>query len=65
MTAINRNIKLPEVIEITCKSRSSIYQAVKNGTFPPPVNIGPRSVAWTSSSIAEWQESCVKASNAA
>ena len=52
-------LKLPTVIRMVSKSRSSIYQAVQKGEFPAPIKIGPRAVAWTSSSIEEWQQSCV------
>jgi prophage regulatory protein len=58
-------LKLANVMGKTGRSRSSIYQGVKDGTFPAPVKIGLRSVAWTSTSIAEWQEACIKASKAA
>lgn len=55
-------IKLPEVINAVGKSRSSIYMAIQKGEFPAPIRIGIRAVAWTSESIAQWQESCVNAS---
>ena len=35
-------------------SRSSIYQFVSDGTFPRPVNLGPRSVGWLSHEIDAW-----------
>jgi prophage regulatory protein len=66
MAIINRKfIKLPEVIDTVGKSRSSIYMAIKKGEFPAPVRIGARAVAWTSESIALWQDACVNTSNAA
>lgn len=37
-------------------SRSSIYAAVKAGTFPAPVRIGARAVAWRLSDIEQWLE---------
>jgi prophage regulatory protein len=55
-------LKLSAVIALSGKSRSSIYAAIKDGHFPAPVHIGPRAVAWTSSAIAEWQASCINAS---
>lgn len=58
-------LKLTAVMGKTGKSRSSIYQAIKDGEFPAPVRIGPRAVAWTSTAIAEWQEARIKASKAA
>jgi len=62
-TAINQQfLKLPVVISVAGKSRSSIYAAIKKGEFPAPVHIGPRAVAWTASSIEAWQASCMNAS---
>jgi prophage regulatory protein len=61
----NQFLKLTAIISLSGKSRSSIYDAIKKGTFPAPVRIGPRAVAWTSTSIAEWQDSCINASKAA
>lgn len=53
-----RLIRLLEVMSRTGKSRSSIYDAVDSGTFPKPVAIGVRSVAWRESEINEWIASC-------
>lgn len=35
-------------------SRSTIYDAIKAGTFPKPIQLGPRSVGWLESDIAAW-----------
>ena len=56
MQSNQRFIKLPEVIELTGKARSSIYADVKNHTFPAPVKIGCRAVAWRLSDVIDWQE---------
>ncbi len=37
-------------------SRSSIYAGVKAGTFPAPIRIGVRAVAWRISDIDSWLE---------
>lgn len=42
---------------ITGLSRSNLYRLVKNGSFPPPVHIGIRSVAWRSDAVEAWLES--------
>ena len=47
-------IKLKEVINKTCLSRSSIYDYVDRGLFPKPVKLGARSVAWVLSEVDEW-----------
>jgi prophage regulatory protein len=39
-------LRLPALIERTGESRSSIYRRTKDGTFPPPVKLGPRVSAW-------------------
>jgi prophage regulatory protein len=36
---------------------TTIYRKIKAGTFPPPVQIGRRRVAWRESDLAEWQTS--------
>lgn len=43
-----------EVERITGLARSTIYAGVKAGTFPPPVRLGPNSVGWRQSAIADW-----------
>lgn len=59
-----RFIRLPEVVALSGKSRSSIYAAIKKGEFPAPVKLSIRSSAWIRSEIAAWAESRVKASRA-
>lgn len=50
-------IRLPELLALTSKSRSTLYREISNGTFPAPVRIGARAVAWRASDITEWLES--------
>ena len=42
----NAIIRRAEVERETGLSRSTIYQRIKAGTFPPPVHLGIRSVGW-------------------
>ncbi len=35
---------------------TSIYKRIKEGTFPKPVPIGDRAVAWDSEAIDSWIE---------
>jgi prophage regulatory protein len=37
-------------------SRSTIYDGIKAGTFPKPIQLGPRSVGWLESEISTWLE---------
>jgi prophage regulatory protein len=61
--SLQKFIKLPEVINLTGKSRSSIYAAIRDGAFPAPKKIGVKAVAWTTESIRQWQEACIAAFN--
>lgn len=44
-------LRRPEVEHRTGLSRSTIYQRVKEGTFPAPIPLGPQSVGWVESEI--------------
>ena len=52
-----RLLRLPEVIELTGFCRSSIYQLMREGNFPPNKRIGGNSVAWLESDIEDWIKS--------
>jgi len=45
------------VLDKTGLCRSSLYSQIKAGTFPPPVKISERAVAWRSTDISLWIES--------
>lgn len=55
-------IKLTEVLAISGKSRSSIYDAIKKGEFPAPVKVGGRASAWIKSEVLQWTQNCILAS---
>ena len=55
-------LRLPEVRRRTGKSRSSIYQGMKDGSFPKAIPIGPRAVAWWELEIEEHNQLCIDAS---
>lgn len=50
-------LKLPAVQAKTCKTTSRIYAEMAEGTFPKPIKIGSRAVAWVESEIDAWIES--------
>jgi prophage regulatory protein len=50
LTIIRRN----EVESRTGLCRSTIYQRIKEGKFPPPIRVGTRSVRWVVSDIDNW-----------
>ncbi|MDP3797409.1 MAG: AlpA family transcriptional regulator [Polaromonas sp.] len=57
-----RLLRLPEVESIVGLKKSSIYEGVKNGTFPTPVRLSRRAVCWASSAISAWVAERIKAS---
>ena len=54
---IQRLIRLREVQHRVGLSRSSIYRFMAEGTFPTPVHLGSRSVAWIEHEIDAWLRS--------
>lgn len=57
MNQPKRFLRLPAVMEAVGLARATIYKRVKAGTFPAPVQLGPRAVAWDQADIADWQAS--------
>jgi prophage regulatory protein len=57
-TQLQRNtltvLRLPQVMEKVGISRSGVYQRVKEGSFPPAVRLGRRSVGWLEGEIDDW-----------
>jgi prophage regulatory protein len=47
-------IRLGQVKTMTGLSRSSIYQFIKDGSFPIQVKLGARAAAWVNSEIEDW-----------
>jgi prophage regulatory protein len=54
MDNTQRLLRLPAVIAATGLQRSTIYDGIRAGTFPKPVPIGARTVAWASDEIDAW-----------
>ncbi len=55
-------LRLPEVLRITGKSRTALYVSIQRNEFPRSVRIGQRQVAWPSTAIEQWQQSCIQSS---
>lgn len=55
MNASKKFLRLPDVIEMVGLKRATIYKRMKAGTFPQPVQLGPRAVAWEEMALADWQ----------
>ncbi|WP_082925992.1 helix-turn-helix transcriptional regulator [Halomonas sp. G11] len=60
----NRLLRRKEVESRTGKSRSAIYEGIRKGTFPAPVPIGGKSVAWLEEEVESWIANCVAARTA-
>lgn len=52
MSEVKKFLRLPEVIDATGRSRSTILRGAKDGSFPAPVHIGPLAIAWISTEVA-------------
>ena len=52
---IKKMYRLPEVMDMTGLSRSSIYLRVSTDEFPKPVKIGRRAIGWPEERIIAWQ----------
>lgn len=50
----HRILRLPEVIQLTGLSRSSIYLRIANHQFPESVSLGGRAVGWLEQDVDEW-----------
>lgn len=47
-------LRLEQVRDRTGMSRSGVYVAMREGSFPRPIKIGTRAVAWVESDIDDW-----------
>ena len=47
-------LRLPQVIQRTGLSRSSIYLRMANNEFPESVSLGGRAIGWLENEIDEW-----------
>lgn len=53
-------LRRPQVEARTGLPRSTIYDRMKKGSFPKPINLGKRTVAWLSVDIEAWIEQQLK-----
>lgn len=58
-------MRLPEVKTVTGLGKTSIYELIRDKSFPAPVRLGPRAVAWVRSEIRQWALERVQASRSA
>lgn len=55
-------LRFPSVKDRTGLPRSTIYDKISKGTFPPPISLGDRAVGWIESEIEEWLTKNIEAS---
>jgi predicted DNA-binding transcriptional regulator AlpA len=55
-------LRLPEVKAVTGLSKSSLYALIRERSFPAPVRLGARAVAWVRSEVRQWAAERVNAS---
>lgn len=47
--------RLPEVEALSGLKKTSVYNGAHDGTFPKPIRISARCVAWRESDLVAWQ----------
>jgi prophage regulatory protein len=47
----NKILRKPSVLDRTGWSAPTLWRRVKDGSFPPPRQIGPRAVGWLESEV--------------
>ncbi len=55
-----RFLKIKQVLEMTAKCKTSVYKAISEGTFPKPVHVGEKRVAWIEQEILEWMSGRIR-----
>ncbi len=55
-----RILRRKQVETRTGLSRSTIYLHMSQGTFPRPINLGPRAVGWLENEIEAWLSSRIE-----
>ena len=51
-----RIVRRVEVSQLTGLARATIYQKVKERSFPAPIRLGARAVGWRLKDIYDWLE---------
>lgn len=53
-------LRLPIVSAESGLSKTTIYARIAAGTFPPPVKLGPRAVAWPAHEVAACNDAIIR-----
>ena len=62
--ALDRILRIREVMAVTGLPKSSVYQEIAAGKFPRPVRLSAKCVGWKSSVIQQWIDSREEAGHA-
>lgn len=57
MTNSDKILRRPAVQSLTGLSRTGIWRYVQAGSFPAPIQLGPRAIGWRASEVQAWIES--------
>jgi len=57
-------LRLPKVKAVTGLSKSSLYDLIRANSFPAPVHLGARTVAWVASEVKQWAAERILSSRA-
>lgn len=52
-----RLLRIRQVLELVPVARSCLYNWIREGRFPPPLRIGPKTSAWRETDIRAWLDS--------
>ena len=47
-------LRAPQILERLSISRSTLHRWVREGRFPPPVQLGPNVSCWRASTVEAW-----------
>jgi prophage regulatory protein len=47
-------LKRPCVTNASTLSKTALYESIKRGTFPPPIKLAKRCVAWPKLEVDKW-----------
>ena len=56
-----RIVRLPEVMRMTGLGKSTIHRWYREGRFPQPLKLGPKSIGWRREEVLEWLASLPRA----
>lgn len=55
-TVSDRLLRLPEVMKRTGLSRTTVYRYVRMGSFPSPIRLTSKAIAWPETTINDFVE---------